>query len=179
MPSRAHSSVVRRTLATPRRCPSIRGRFCRCAQRPLPSMMMAMCRGQRSAGHPAKAGSADMRHGIALRIADSDWRIESMSAVHNPIRNVYIDGSSGRAPGRRTPSRSARRRARRRGRGTPGRSPAGRRACGTPVISSDQPGSVSYTGFTRRRSSTWLGKRVVRSPSMLVRGADLQLVAAR
>ena len=43
--SRAHSSVVRRTLATPRRCPSMRGRPCRCAQRPLPSMMMAMCRG--------------------------------------------------------------------------------------------------------------------------------------
>ena len=38
---------MRRTLATPRRCPSIRGKPCRWAQRPLPSMMMAMCRGRR------------------------------------------------------------------------------------------------------------------------------------
>ncbi len=50
MSSRAHSSTVRRTLATPRRCPSIRGSPCRSAQRPLPSMMIAMCRGRRIDG---------------------------------------------------------------------------------------------------------------------------------
>ena len=35
----------------------------------------------------------------------------------------------------------------------------------TSLISFCQPGNVSYTGTTRRRSSTWLGKSVIRRPS--------------
>ena len=43
--------------ATPRRCPSMRGKFCRSAQRPLPSMMIAICRGRRSSGISSVGGA--------------------------------------------------------------------------------------------------------------------------
>ena len=75
MPSRAHSSAVRRTLATPRRCPSIRGSPCCCAQRPLPSMMMAMCRGRfvgRNRQLARRRGRSSFAHGInSVIVADS------------------------------------------------------------------------------------------------------------
>ena len=74
MPSRAHSSVVRRTLATPRRCPSMRGRPCRCAQRPLPSMMMAMCRGRAAGGHVASVSAAEVDDGLGHRCRLSHGR---------------------------------------------------------------------------------------------------------
>src|ERR1043166_1617419 len=41
----AHARTVARTASTPRRCPAMRGRCWRFAQRPLPSMMMATCCG--------------------------------------------------------------------------------------------------------------------------------------
>src|SRR5208282_534478 len=59
MPSRAHSSVMRRTTPAPRRWPSIRGNPWRRAQRPLPSMMIAMWRGIFSAGTSASACCCD------------------------------------------------------------------------------------------------------------------------
>src|SRR5208337_4379055 len=55
IPNRAHSSVMRRTTPAPRRWPSIRGSPWRWAQRPLPSMMMAMWRGIFSADTSASA----------------------------------------------------------------------------------------------------------------------------
>src|SRR5215470_2140692 len=45
MPSSIAARTVRRTASTPRRCPSDRGRPRSLAQRPLPSIMMATCRG--------------------------------------------------------------------------------------------------------------------------------------
>ena len=48
IPMRAAVSTVERTDVTPARCPAMRGKWRRCAQRPLPSMMMAMCFGSRS-----------------------------------------------------------------------------------------------------------------------------------
>src|ERR1700733_4948672 len=47
MPSRVHDSTVSRTGSMPALCPATRGRLRRRAQRPLPSMMMAMCAGKR------------------------------------------------------------------------------------------------------------------------------------
>ena len=44
---RAAVSTVERTAATPARCPATRGMWRRFAQRPLPSMMIAMCLGSR------------------------------------------------------------------------------------------------------------------------------------
>ena len=45
MPRSPAARTVRRSASTPRRCPSPRGRPRAAAQRPLPSMMMATCRG--------------------------------------------------------------------------------------------------------------------------------------
>ena len=44
-PRSAHARTTARTASTPRRCPATRGRKRCFAQRPLPSMMMATCRG--------------------------------------------------------------------------------------------------------------------------------------
>src|SRR5262249_39114328 len=49
------SSTVARTLLTPRRCPSMRGKPRRLAQRPLPSMMIATCAGSFAGSSPAAA----------------------------------------------------------------------------------------------------------------------------
>src|SRR5947209_7336668 len=48
MPSSPAARTVLRSASTPRRWPSVRGRPRAAAQRPLPSMMMATCRGARS-----------------------------------------------------------------------------------------------------------------------------------
>src|SRR6516164_7205687 len=45
MPRSPAARTVRRSASTPRRCPSARGSPRAAAQRPLPSMMMATCRG--------------------------------------------------------------------------------------------------------------------------------------
>src|SRR6516165_3627060 len=45
MPSSCAARTTRRSASTPRRCPSARGSPRSAAQRPLPSMMMATCRG--------------------------------------------------------------------------------------------------------------------------------------
>jgi hypothetical protein len=57
---RAAVSTVERTAATPERCPAMRGRWRRLAQRPFPSMMMAMWWGSRSDSRRAKI-SASLR----------------------------------------------------------------------------------------------------------------------
>src|SRR5947209_5082530 len=44
MPSSGAVSTTRRTASTPARCPAVRGKPRRVAQRPLPSMMIATCR---------------------------------------------------------------------------------------------------------------------------------------
>src|SRR5690606_21020946 len=44
-PRSAHPRTVARTASAPLRCPATRGRCRFRAQRPLPSMMMAICRG--------------------------------------------------------------------------------------------------------------------------------------
>ena len=48
MPRRAQVSTVVRTGSIPALWPATRGKLRWCAQRPLPSMMMAMCAGRRS-----------------------------------------------------------------------------------------------------------------------------------
>ena len=53
MPSSRAARVTSRTESAPLRCPSIRGRPRRFAQRPLPSMMMAIWRGSSSRKAPA------------------------------------------------------------------------------------------------------------------------------
>src|SRR5690242_10413964 len=50
-PALTAALIVRRTASAPRLCPAVRGRPRRRAQRPLPSMMMATCRG--GCGPPA------------------------------------------------------------------------------------------------------------------------------
>src|ERR1700730_18650375 len=45
MPRSPAARTVRRSASTPRRCPSPRGSPRAAAQRPFPSMIMAMCRG--------------------------------------------------------------------------------------------------------------------------------------
>src|SRR6516225_5837429 len=45
MPSSAAAVTARRAASAPRRCPAIRGMPRAFAQRPLPSMMIATCRG--------------------------------------------------------------------------------------------------------------------------------------
>jgi hypothetical protein len=45
IPSEGAASTVRRTALAPARCPALRGNPRDVAQRPLPSMMIAVCRG--------------------------------------------------------------------------------------------------------------------------------------
>src|SRR5262245_54793174 len=54
MPISRQARVTSRTESAPLRWPSIRGRPRRLAQRPLPSMMMATCRGRSSASDEGK-----------------------------------------------------------------------------------------------------------------------------
>src|SRR5439155_2750589 len=53
IPRSPAARTVRRSASTPRRCPSLRGRPRAEAQRPLPSMMMATCRGTTNPSIPA------------------------------------------------------------------------------------------------------------------------------
>ena len=75
MPSRAHSSVTRRTLVAPCRCPSIRGNPRCCAQRPLPSMIIATCRGIFS-GQLAIASNFSALKGTLL-VVSGQWSVVS------------------------------------------------------------------------------------------------------
>src|SRR5258707_11393615 len=68
MPSRQHSSTVARTLCVPRRCPSTRGKPRCSAQRPLPSMMMAICAGNREGSRPTAAS----RCNVSSEISEAD-----------------------------------------------------------------------------------------------------------
>src|SRR5262249_37913931 len=55
-PCATHSSVTARTVAAPCSCPLSRGSPRSFAQRPLPSMMIAMCRGDFRAGAAGSTG---------------------------------------------------------------------------------------------------------------------------
>src|ERR1700674_3196005 len=58
MPSSLAARTTRRNASTPRRWPSARGRPRAAAQRPLPSMMMATCKGPSVRSGPSVAGAA-------------------------------------------------------------------------------------------------------------------------
>src|SRR5712691_7830310 len=58
MPSSPAARTVLRSASTPRRWPSLRGRPRAAAQRPLPSMMMATCRGAPNAAVGAVVGAS-------------------------------------------------------------------------------------------------------------------------
>src|SRR5260221_9123182 len=58
MPSSWAARTTRRSASTPRRWPSARGRPRAAAQRPLPSMMIATCRGPPVRSGPSVAGAA-------------------------------------------------------------------------------------------------------------------------
>src|SRR5882757_1676118 len=58
MPSSWAARTTRRSASTPRRWPSARGRPRAAAQRPLPSIMMATCKGASVRSDPSGAGAA-------------------------------------------------------------------------------------------------------------------------
>src|SRR5258708_10561486 len=58
MPSSCEARTTRRSASTPRRWPSARGRPRAAAQRPLPSMMIATCKGGSVRSGPSVAGAA-------------------------------------------------------------------------------------------------------------------------
>src|SRR5215831_18230262 len=58
MPSSFAARTVRRNASTPRRWPSTRGKPRAAAQRPLPSMMMATCKGPPDRPEPSLAVAA-------------------------------------------------------------------------------------------------------------------------
>src|ERR1700704_4477165 len=58
MPSSFAARTTRRNASTPRRWPSARGRPRAAAQRPLPSMMIATCKGVSAGSDPSVAGTA-------------------------------------------------------------------------------------------------------------------------
>ena len=67
MPSSAAAVTVRRTASAPRRWPAMRGRPRDFAQRPLPSMMMATCRGGGSGSAQWRARSwSDLKDLLVL-----------------------------------------------------------------------------------------------------------------
>src|SRR5919198_6038758 len=71
MPRSSHASTIGWILLVPRRCPARRGRRRRWAQRPLPSMMMATCRGTATRGAGARiwlALSISDRHDLLLLV---------------------------------------------------------------------------------------------------------------
>src|SRR5262249_28067161 len=67
MPSRRAVSTTARTASFPRLCPSMRGRPRLRAQRPLPSMMIATCRGSRLGSRSTR----DIKNGFRLRASGS------------------------------------------------------------------------------------------------------------
>src|SRR3979490_294405 len=58
MPSSLAARTTRRNASTPRRWPSARGKPRAAAQRPLPSMMIATCKGGSARSGPLVAGAA-------------------------------------------------------------------------------------------------------------------------
>ncbi len=176
MPSRAHSSVTRRTLVTPARCPSMRGRpRCR-AHRPLPSMMTAMCRGSLSrgtSGSSSVVGTFAGRLGLVVRVQGFSRGLANANPL--PDLSPTLQKSSAGDPVRRTPPPPAGPTIRpirsRYVRALAGKSSRDR----APLVSCCQPGHVSYTGTTRRRSSTWPGKSRDPPAVQLVGRADFQL----
>src|SRR5918912_3433377 len=71
MPRSSHASTIGWILLVPRRCPARRGGWGRWAQRPLPSIMMATCRGTATWGACAgiwRALSISDRHDLLLLI---------------------------------------------------------------------------------------------------------------
>ena len=74
MPISPAARTVLRNASTPRRCPSPRGSPRAAAQRPLPSMMMATCRGVANGGYwnwILGHGETDQTVMISFSLADS------------------------------------------------------------------------------------------------------------
>src|SRR6266536_1878537 len=88
IPRSPAARTVRRSASTPRRCPSPRGRPRAAAQRPLPSMMMATCRG--TAKSPISAVGSGPVFAIALQ--PHTVRI-SLSLVANILSTSAIASS--------------------------------------------------------------------------------------
>src|SRR3954471_11221418 len=84
---RAAVSTVLRTAFTPVRCPAMRGRCRLRAQRPLPSMMIAMCRGRRAASSFANSSAS-------LRSSPSGMCVvTAMSGEKQPIQYTESQGA--------------------------------------------------------------------------------------
>src|SRR5438876_11505609 len=80
MPRSSHASTMGWMLLVPRRCPTRRGRWRRWAQRPLPSIMMATCRGTAIWGACAAIS-------LALSISDRHDLLLLMRAHRLKLRN--------------------------------------------------------------------------------------------
>src|SRR5207248_2586740 len=98
---RAAVSTVLRTAFTPARWPAMRGRCRRRAQRPLPSMMMAMCLGRLEASSLAKT-SASLRSkpsGMWVLTAMISGGNDLVSIPTCPVRRVTSAGSCSKGKG--------------------------------------------------------------------------------
>src|SRR5262249_11191111 len=83
--------MVARTLATPRLCPSMRGNPRCCAQRPLPSMIIATCRGNRAGSKPASARRWSVSEvGTETLITDSQRREDApLASRMEGLRSLF------------------------------------------------------------------------------------------
>src|SRR2546425_5475478 len=95
-PSRAEVSTVSRTESMPARCPATRGR-CRCpAQRPLPSMITAMCRGRRLRSiFSSSLASTDPRLARPSRSAINSFRLRIQLAILAQLGSITVIAPGG------------------------------------------------------------------------------------
>src|SRR5690606_30506848 len=84
MPSRAQASTVVRTASTPLAWPATRGSRRRVAQRPLPSMTIATCRG-------TWADAGLMGIGSGERLMRNDWRSSDRHDVLFLVGQQVVD----------------------------------------------------------------------------------------
>ena len=70
--SRAQVSITSRAVSTPARWPATRGRWRRWAQRPLPSMMIAMCWGNRRGSSSSSRRASSRSRGRSAALSRSD-----------------------------------------------------------------------------------------------------------
>src|SRR5438552_8278998 len=96
MPNRAELSTTARTESMPARCPATRGR-CRCpAQRPLPSMITAMCRGRRLRSiFSSSLASTDPRLARPSRSAINSFRLRIQLAILAQLGSITVIAPGG------------------------------------------------------------------------------------
>src|ERR1700694_5509569 len=99
MPSSLAARTTRRNSSTPRRWPSPRGKPRAAAQRPLPSMIMATCKGPSVRSGPSVAGAAafDIDQSLALNGEDFLFlgRKQLIDLRDRPVgRLLYIIGQT-------------------------------------------------------------------------------------